>query len=137
MKNINEQLEEIIKEVMQEGFEVAMGGTPFKTEEENKADLEKLYDECVAKRTEQLSTLIQKEREEAFIAGEQNYQDRLKLDAEKIKESAVKDYMVWRHDRKLHPYELDALYREYLSQTKEDEGYASVKDWQESEGKYD
>jgi len=132
MKNIDEQIIEIIKDCFvgcgvkqKKDGSIVTYFTPYSATE------------FTDKLTEDILNLIQKEREEAFIAGERNYQDRLKLDAEKIKESAVKDYMVWRHDRKLHPYELDALYREYLSQTKEDEGYASVKDWQESEGKYD
>ena len=41
--------EELVKEIMQTGFDVAMGGDAFKSEEENKQEQERQYDIAVKK----------------------------------------------------------------------------------------
>jgi len=66
MKQTNEKkIEEIVEDIMQGGFDCAMGGTPFKTEEENRKNNEISYDKCVEKYGQKLTNLIQKRVEEA------------------------------------------------------------------------
>lgn len=54
----SDDLEKLVKEIMQSGFDVAMGGTPFKSEEENRADQEKAYDETVEKNAQSILAYI-------------------------------------------------------------------------------
>lgn len=49
------KIAEIVKEIMQEGFEIAMGGSNELSEEENKTVQEKLYDKAVDKYTKIIS----------------------------------------------------------------------------------
>jgi len=52
---VMEKISEIVKEILQEGFNVAMYGNPFNLEEKVKQEQEKLYDEVVEKYTKILS----------------------------------------------------------------------------------
>lgn len=46
---MNGKLEQIIKDIMEMGYVVAMCGSPFKSEEENIAESVKLYEETIEK----------------------------------------------------------------------------------------
>ena len=53
------KIDELIKEIMQEGFNVAMGGDVFKSEEWNKKNQENEYNKAVLKYSKRLQSLIQ------------------------------------------------------------------------------
>lgn len=55
----NTQIVKLVENIMQSGFEAAMGGDPFKSEEENKVMLEKMYEDYVKKYTKKINLLIQ------------------------------------------------------------------------------
>lgn len=61
----NKKIEDVIKEIMQSGFDCAMGGDAFKSREENEKDQELEYDEAVKK----YSAFIQEREREAYISG--------------------------------------------------------------------
>lgn len=49
---VKPEIADIIKNIMQEGFDIAMGGNAFESEEWNKQWAEKKYDEAITKYTE-------------------------------------------------------------------------------------
>lgn len=63
--NLNKVVEEILDFVQDYTIQSAMGGTPFKTQEENEADNAKAYDEGRAKATQALTQIINNEKIDA------------------------------------------------------------------------
>ncbi len=59
-----ESIEKIVEDIMQCGFEVAMGGDMYKDEEENKKLQEEKYNECVAVFTHKISRLLKTQRQQ-------------------------------------------------------------------------
>ena len=49
---VKPEIADIIKNIMQEGFDIAIGGNAFESEEWNKQWAEKKYDEAITKYTE-------------------------------------------------------------------------------------
>ena len=60
---MKKEIEKIVEEIMQEGFDVAMGGNPFKSQEQNKEIQERKYDEAIGKWSKIIEKAIQQERE--------------------------------------------------------------------------
>lgn len=58
-------VEELVKEIMQAGFDVSMGGNPEKSEEWNKLWGEKEYDLLVAEYTNKINALTAQAQQEA------------------------------------------------------------------------
>lgn len=54
-KLVSTKIAEIVKDILQEGFDIAMGGSVFLTKEENVEEQERLYNEAVKKYTEIIS----------------------------------------------------------------------------------
>lgn len=65
MNSLNrDQWKELVKEIMQTGFDIAMGGDCFLSEKENKELQEKRYDEAVDKYVSELEKVRQETIEE-------------------------------------------------------------------------
>lgn len=68
------QTVDLVKEIMQAGFDVSMGGDPFKTGEENEKILNEQFDEMVEKYTEK----IIQSQQEAVEREHQNFRIAIK-----------------------------------------------------------
>lgn len=55
--NNRDDLEQLVKDIMQDGFDVSMGGNPNESEEWNKLWGEKEYDLLVAKYTNTIQSI--------------------------------------------------------------------------------
>ena len=66
MTPLERKIIDIVKEIMQNGFDVAMGGDVFKSEEENKKIQEEKYTETIKKYSDILLSSLQQVREETI-----------------------------------------------------------------------